>query len=98
MENITYADCPTCLSSQAVDASGYLADVTRFTRRLTGAGHITTCRACRTTFVAPTVRNVKIRRGPVSSRGCDGACLNGKTSCNCRCKGRCHGAGECHCG
>ncbi len=28
---------------------------------------------------------------------CGGACINGKTSCDCRCNGRCHGAGQCFC-
>jgi len=28
---------------------------------------------------------------------CGGACLNGKTSCDCQCGGRCHGAGVCRC-
>jgi len=93
----TYSDCPTCNSSQAVDASPFLADVTKFSRRYTGAGHITTCKVCRTTWVASSLRNVILRKGPVSTRECDGACLNGKTSCNCKCNGRCHGAGNCYC-
>jgi len=94
----TYADCPTCHSSEAVDASAYLADVTKFTRRLTGAGHITTCRHCNTTFVAASIRTITLRNGATSTRGCDGSCIHGKTSCNCRCQGRCHGAGACYCG
>lgn len=28
---------------------------------------------------------------------CDARCLGGKKNCNCRCMGRCHGAGVCHC-
>ncbi len=97
MNSTTYADCPTCHTSTAVDASPFLRDVTAFTRRLTGTGHITTCRDCHSTFVAPAVRNVTIRSGKTSTRGCDGSCLNGKTSCNCNCRGRCHGAGVCYC-
>lgn len=29
---------------------------------------------------------------------CSAACLNGQRSCDCRCLGRCHGAGRCSCG
>lgn len=43
-----------------------------------------------------TVIKVKARFGK-SAPGCDGRCLNGKTSCDCQCNGRCHGAGECRC-
>ena len=32
------------------------------------------------------------------SHKCDGSCLNGKHSCDCKCHGRCHGAGTCMCG
>lgn len=38
----------------------------------------------------------KTRSGGKSE--CGGACLNGKTSCDCKCNGRCHGAGRCQCG
>lgn len=29
---------------------------------------------------------------------CSGACLGGRVSCECQCRGRCHGAGTCSCG
>jgi hypothetical protein len=28
---------------------------------------------------------------------CGAACLAGRVSCDCRCNGRCHGAGRCRC-
>jgi hypothetical protein len=45
------------------------------------------------------IRHVSIRVKANGNRGkCGGACLNGKTNCDCRCNGRCHGAGVCSCG
>lgn len=45
-------------------------------------------------------REVKTPRHLNAGQGhkCDGRCLNGKTSCGCRCAGFCHGAGACRCG
>jgi hypothetical protein len=43
---------------------------------------------------------IKIRN-PVKGKPrtvCGGPCLNGQRSCDCRCYGRCHGAGTCQCG
>jgi hypothetical protein len=28
---------------------------------------------------------------------CMSVCVNGSRTCNCRCQGRCHGAGKCYC-
>lgn len=45
------------------------------------------------------LRRIKIRDHYRKDRSrCSGVCLNGKHSCDCRCGGRCHGAGECKCG
>lgn len=55
-------------------------------------------------FCSGCTQPTKLRkvRVPKSSstklHGCDGRCLNGKHSCECRCGGRCHGAGVCSCG
>ncbi len=37
-------------------------------------------------------------RKPERKSECSGPCLAGKRSCDCRCRGRCHGAGVCSCG
>ena len=55
------------------------------------------CASCKTRsprMVHINTRNAKSGR----KTECGGACLNGKTSCDCKCNGRCHGAGECQCG
>ncbi len=42
---------------------------------------------------------IEIRK-PAPGKGrseCSAACLNGKRSCDCRCFGKCHGAGTCKC-
>ena len=46
------------------------------------------------------VRTIQVGRKAHAGRGheCDGRCLNGKKSCDCRCQGRCHGQGSCSCG
>lgn len=38
---------------------------------------------------------IKVRGNGISEKPCGGACLNGRTSCDCRCGGLCHGAGAC---
>lgn len=53
------------------------------------------CVVCLGTAALVTI-SVKARFGGVAPK-CDGRCLNGKTSCDCQCNGRCHGAGECRC-
>lgn len=40
---------------------------------------------------------IKLRKSAGSGRGCGGACINGKISCDCPCEGRCHGANKCYC-
>lgn len=40
---------------------------------------------------------IKVKQHFGEAPGCDARCLNGKTTCDCRCKGRCHGAGQCLC-
>ena len=46
-----------------------------------------------------TLRMIAMRtpkRGTTGSK-CGGACLSGRVSCDCQCRGRCHGAGVCAC-
>lgn len=45
------------------------------------------------------VRIVSVGRKAQHGRGhqCDGRCLSGKRHCDCKCEGRCHGAGVCSC-
>jgi hypothetical protein len=59
--------------------------------------HRPVCSACHEAY--PKMVQIKTRstRGGGKSE-CGGACLNGKTSCDCKCNGRCHGAGDCQCG
>jgi len=43
-------------------------------------------------------RPIETKTGPAARRGkCSAVCLNGKRSCDCRCNGKCHGAGVCRC-
>jgi hypothetical protein len=43
-----------------------------------------------------TIRTTKVHLdGIKSDRPCNGKCTSGKTSCDCRCMGKCHGAGRC---
>lgn len=43
-------------------------------------------------------RRIDIVTGPRARQGkCGGHCLNGKRSCDCQCRGRCHGRGSCQC-
>lgn len=46
--------------------------------------------------VLDNIRTIRIvDRGMGTDKPCNGKCTSGKTSCDCRCKGRCHGAGRC---
>jgi hypothetical protein len=53
------------------------------------------CSSCGGSATLVTIR-LKARYGRPAPK-CGGACLNGKTNCDCRCGGRCHGAGVCRC-
>ena len=56
-------------------------------------------REFRGALVPLKLRVIKMRPPTASSKGrCGSACTNGKTSCDCPCMGRCHGAGKCYCG
>lgn len=52
-------------------------------------------------FVKTVVSNVRkirlVNRNGFNetAKPCNGKCTSGKTSCDCRCGGRCHGAGRC---
>lgn len=51
-------------------------------------------------FVKQILTNVRkiqlVNRGLGIAQGeCKGACLSGKRSCDCKCKGKCHGMGVC---
>ena len=43
-------------------------------------------------------RAIEIVVGRSKVGRCNGLCLNGKRSCDCRCRGACHGRGQCGCG
>lgn len=53
------------------------------------------CAACGTTCRG---RHVEMVGNGSGRERCTAACLNGKRRCDCHCGGRCHGAGQCHCG
>lgn len=57
-----------------------------------------TCPTCEqpAALVAFSLRDNASKPGRKSE--CGAACLNGQRSCDCRCLGRCHGAGRCSCG
>lgn len=42
----------------------------------------------------PRIIDVKLS-GERSTRACSNVCTSGKRSCDCRCFGKCHGAGRC---
>lgn len=44
-----------------------------------------------------TVRQIKVADPftTTNAKPCNGHCTSGKRSCDCRCNGRCHGAGKC---
>lgn len=46
------------------------------------------------------VRYIMLRKPGtgIKRKACGAHCLNGSKSCDCACRGRCHGAGECKCG
>lgn len=50
-------------------------------------------------YVKVVVTNVRsitvVDRGMGTDKPCNGKCTSGKSSCDCRCGGRCHGAGRC---
>lgn len=49
--------------------------------------------------VVTEVRRIEIvtRSGGAAPSACGGRCTSGKRSCDCKCGGRCHGAGRCYC-
>lgn len=99
-DQLAFIDCPRCeRSTRASGVTKYLADAGAFSRRYAGlgGGHIADCQECRTTVLVPTYRQVAVRLSFSRTRGCDGVCTSGKQSCDCRCAGRCHGAGKCYC-
>lgn len=50
-------------------------------------------------YYAPLTRGtIDSTSRPTGTGKCNGVCLNGKRSCDCKCRGRCHGAGKCYCG
>lgn len=54
------------------------------------------CATCGTPATFATI-TVRVRFAGQAAPRCGGACLAGKRSCDCRCNGRCHGAGVCRC-
>lgn len=52
------------------------------------------CGACNSCTPVVYVKNGH-KRGPKGR--CITACLEGKSTCDCQCNGRCHGAGVCYC-
>jgi hypothetical protein len=56
----------------------------------------TPCRDGNVKTIATSVRKIEIdNTKPKSGRPCGAICTSGKRSCDCRCNGRCHGAGKC---
>jgi hypothetical protein len=102
----TFADCPTCgpgqpAARQRIDL-GYGRQATRLlgaysnqdarTRVWTGFVRCGTCNA----DDVPR-REIKTTAGAAkyAVNPCNGQCTSGKRSCDCRCGGKCHGAGRC---
>lgn len=77
--------CPTCVGPQQV------------TQRVSGMTF--GCRGCNRFVTAKKFRSVTTPRldSRRSVRPCNGQCINGKTSCDCKCRGKCHGADTCYC-
>lgn len=68
-----------------------------------GVKSVAYCEACKAAhdvrFVkAKFTHAVQVERAGADAGKCDERCLRGKRICNCKCMGRCHGAGFCSCG
>lgn len=91
-----WLDCATCGRAPVtfewrIQTARGLADGQVFV----GLYRSKTCQTCGAEGKVVSIKLRVNRKG--NPRGCSGACLNGKTSCDCKCQGLCHGAGECRC-
>jgi hypothetical protein len=90
-----YIECPNCEGPQGVhQACGH-------TEYRGQRGFLFGCKGCNQFVV---IQKGQFRRIDIRTRSlrltdqCNGVCLNGKKTCDCKCRGRCHGAGKCFCG
>jgi len=86
-----WADCPTCGRSKPhLTAQGFVEVASQQGARILSAP----CGACLSVVPIIYVRNGHTR----GAQGrCITACLEGRKTCDCKCNGRCHGAGVCSC-
>jgi hypothetical protein len=100
-----YVDCPTHGPARpfTLTRTGYRlvygVSVPRplFDLPVASAGSVLRAALCPVCLAFVPARVVALRGSGGSGRPCGGACTSGKTSCDCRCAGRCHGAGRCFC-
>src|SRR5437764_12671834 len=88
-----WINCPNCDGPQQVhQACGY-------TRDYKGQqGYLFGCKGCNQFVVIQRGQFRQITsKVHVTGTECRGVCINGKHSCDCKCRGRCHGAGTCYC-
>jgi hypothetical protein len=83
-----WLDCPNC---QRVPVS--------FAYQLGSLGFALYCNPfCSTCGERGKIVRISLRKNLKGNpRGCNGSCLHGKTSCDCKCQGRCHGQSACRC-
>lgn len=97
--SLVYVECPvigTFKASAKPDAGARWASL-HWDRlgKVLGAHHYS-CKAVHPVRIidVPKVITPRDREGLSE---CDARCLNGKKTCNCKCRGLCHGAGSCQC-
>lgn len=101
MKTRYYIDCATCGGRETAKMSSRAPWVARYADQRIDirVGPLArTMGACGTCGEVGRLISITMRArfgGPAPK--CGGSCLNGKTSCDCRCNGRCHGAGACRC-
>lgn len=95
-----YVECPSgtyLRDPRALPGQPHAASIVWDQRRIheTGAH----CYACKAVHPMRRVTVPKVTFPWQKARlsECDARCLNGRKKCNCKCRGRCHGAGVCSC-
>ena len=85
---VDYGDCPVHGVAVELRSGGWDSR--------TGAHYY--CYQCGPHHAVTNARRLDVPTRPRDrTTECDSRCLNGKVRCDCRCGGRCHGAGECLC-